>query len=140
MNPSRLDGLLGYLLRRAQLRAFAAFARHLRETALTPALFGVLAMVEVRPGIGQGEIADALGADRSTMVRLMDQLERRGLVRREPHPKDRRTVRPALTGEGRALLERAAPLVKASDDEFAGALDPDERVRLADYLRRLNAQ
>jgi len=140
MNRSRLDGLLGYHLRRAQLRAFAAFARHLKETALTPTLFGVLAMVEARPGIGQGEIADALGTDRSTMVRLVDQLERRGLVRREPHPGDRRTVLPALTGEGRALLERATPLVHASEDEFARALDPYERVRLADYLRRLNAQ
>jgi DNA-binding MarR family transcriptional regulator len=139
MNPSRLDGLLGYHLRRAQLRAFAAFARHLKETGLTPTLFGVLAMVEARPGIGQGEIADALGADRSTMVRLVDQLERRGLVRRDPHPGDRRTVLPALTAEGRALLERATPLVDASENEFAGALTPDERERLADSLRRLNS-
>jgi DNA-binding MarR family transcriptional regulator len=138
MNRSRLDGLLGYHLRRAQLRAFAEFARHLKETGLTPTLFGVLATIEARPGIGQGEVADALGADRSTMVRLVDQLERRGLVRRDPHPGDRRTVLPALTAEGRALLERATPLVRASEDAFAGALSPDERERLADYLRRLN--
>jgi DNA-binding MarR family transcriptional regulator len=137
MNRSRLDGLLGYHLRRVQLRAFAAFARHLKETRLTPALFGVLATVEARPGIGQGEIAEELGADRSTMVRLVDQLARRGLLRRDPHPGDRRTVLPALTDEGRALLERAMPLVHASEDEFAGALVPDERERLADTLRRL---
>lgn len=139
MNRSRLDGLLGYHLRRAQLRAFAAFSRHLKETGLTPTLFGVLATIEARPGIGQGEVADALGADRSTMVRLVDQLERRGLVRRDPHPGDRRTVLPALTSEGRALLERATPLVRASEDEFAAALSPQERERLADSLRRLDA-
>ena len=138
MNSSRLDGLLGYHLRRAQLRAFSAFARHLKETSLTPTLFGVLAMIEARPGIGQGEVADALGADRSTMVRLVDQLERRGLVRRDPHPGDRRTVLPALTAEGRALLDRATPLVHASEDAFAGALSAGERERLAEYLRRLN--
>jgi DNA-binding MarR family transcriptional regulator len=137
MNPSRLDGLLGYHLRRAQLRAFAAFGRRLKPTGLTPTLFGVLAIIEARPGIGQGEVADALGADRSTMVRLVDQLERRGLVRRDPHPGDRRTVLPALTAEGRALLERATPLVHASEDEFAGALSSDEREQLADYLRRI---
>ncbi|HEV2738241.1 MAG TPA: MarR family transcriptional regulator [Candidatus Elarobacter sp.] len=139
MNRSRLDGLLGYHLRRAQLRAFAAFGRHLKETGLTPTLFGVLAMIEARPGIGQGEVADALGADRSTMVRLVDQLERRGLVRRDPHPGDRRTVLPALTAEGRALLERATPLVHASEDAFAGALSPHEREQLAGFLRRLSS-
>ncbi len=137
MNRSRLDGSLGYHLRRAQLGAFAAFGRHLKETGLTPTLFGVLAMIEARPGIGQGEVADALGADRSTMVRLVDQLERRGLVRRDPHPDDRRTVLPALTDAGRALLERATPLVHASEDAFADALSPDERDRLVDYLRRI---
>jgi DNA-binding MarR family transcriptional regulator len=139
MNRSRLDGLLGYHLRRAQLRACAAFSRQLKDTGLTPTLFGVLAMIEARPGIGQGEVADALGADRSTMVRLVDQLERRGLVRRDPHPGDRRTVLPALTAEGLALLERATPLVHTSEGEFAAALSPQERERLADSLRRLNA-
>jgi DNA-binding MarR family transcriptional regulator len=139
MKRSRLDGLLGYHLRRAQLRAFGAFARHLKETGLTPTLYGVLATIEARPGIGQGEVADALGADRSTMVRLVDQLERRGLVRRDPHPDDRRTVLPALTAEGRALLERATPLVHASEDAFAATLSPDEREGLLDYLRRIAA-
>ncbi len=139
MNPSRLDGLLGYHLRRAQLRAFAAFARHLKDTRLTPTLFGVLATIEERPGIGQGEVADALGTDRSTMVRLVDQLERRGLVRRDAHPVDRRTVLPALTAQGRALLERATSLVHASEDEFAAALSPAERAQLADLLRRLGS-
>nr|MDQ6925348.1 MarR family transcriptional regulator [Candidatus Eremiobacteraeota bacterium] len=111
MNRSRLDGSLGYHLRRAQLGAFAAFGRHLKETGLTPTLYGVLATIEAWPGIGQGEVADALGADRSTMVRLVDHLERRGLVRRDPRSGDRRTVLPALTAEGAALLARAIPLV-----------------------------
>ena len=134
---SRLDRLLGYHLRRAQLRAFGAFAAHLAGTGLTPMLYGVLATIEAVPGIGQGEVADLLGADRSTMVRLTDQLEERGLVRREPNPSDRRTVVPTLTAEGRALLERAAPRVDASEREFAGALSASERKQLLGLLRRL---
>lgn len=137
MNRSRLDALLGYHLRRAQLRAFAAFARHLDGTGLTPMLFGVLATIEARPGIGQGEVADALGADRSTMVRLMDRLERRGLVRRVAHAGDRRTVIPTLTAAGTALLEESTPLVKASEDAFAAPLSAEERSALAALLDRL---
>lgn len=134
---SRLDGLLGYHLRRAQLRAFAAFAREV--AGLSPMLFGVLATIEARPGIGQGEIADVLGADRSTMVRLVDQLERRDLVRRESRPDDRRTVVPTLTEGGRAALAAATPQVLASEEFFAGDLSPDERRTLADLLQRIAA-
>jgi DNA-binding MarR family transcriptional regulator len=126
---------LGYHLRRAQLRAFAAFAREV--DGLSPMLFGVLATIEAQPGIGQGEIADVLGADRSTMVRLVDQLERRGLVRRESRPDDRRTVVPTLTDDGRAALAAATPQVLASEELFTGDLSPDERRTLADLLQRI---
>jgi len=136
---SRLDHLLGYHLRRAQVRAFSAFAQHLTVTGLTPMLYGVLATIEAAGRVGQGEIADALGADRSTMVRLVDQLERRDLVRREAHPGDRRTVVPTLTEAGRELLERATPLVEASDRDFAGTLPEAERAELIAALRRLAA-
>ena len=102
-------------------------------------LYGVLATVEAAPGIGQGEIADALGADRSTMVRLVDQLERRDLLRRETHPDDRRTVIPTLTPAGRELLDAATPLVHASELGFAGALSEPEREALIALLRRLVA-
>jgi DNA-binding MarR family transcriptional regulator len=128
--------LLGYHLRRAQLKAFAAFAREV--AGLSPMLFGVLATIEAQPGIGQGEIADALGADRSTMVRLVDQLERRGLVRRESRPDDRRTVVPTLTPAGRTALAAANPQVLASEELFAGGLSADERRTLAELLGRLS--
>ena len=134
---SPLDRLLGYHLRRAQVRAFSAFARHLSGTVLTPMLYGVLATIEASGGIGQGEIADALGADRSTMVRLVDQLERRDLVRRRTHPDDRRTVVPTLTEAGRDLLERATPLVHESERGYAGTLTEPERDELIATLRRL---
>jgi DNA-binding MarR family transcriptional regulator len=137
VSGSRLDGLLGYHLRRAQLKAFAAFAREV--DGLSPMLFGVLATIEAQAGIGQGEIADVLGADRSTMVRLVDQLERRGLVRRESRPDDRRTVVPTLTPAGRAALAAATPQVLGSEELFARDLSPDERRTLANLLQRLSA-
>jgi DNA-binding MarR family transcriptional regulator len=139
MNSGRLDGLLGYQLRRAQLRAFSAFAELAGETGLSPMLFGVLATVADQPGAGQRDIAAALGADPSTMVRLVDQLEGRGLLRRVTHASDRRTSVPTLTDAGRALLAQATPLVRASEECFAAPLDAGERAHLLSLLRRLNA-
>jgi len=133
-----LDELLGYHLRRSQLRAFAAFAELLAPTGLTPMLYGVLATVGARPGAGQRDIAAALGADPSTMVRLIDQLEARSLLRRVTHAADRRTSVPTLTPAGRALLEAATPLVRASEAAFAAPLTGAERAQLLQLLRRLN--
>jgi DNA-binding MarR family transcriptional regulator len=132
--------LLGYQLRRAQLRAFAAFADAAGSIGLTPMLYGVLATIAARPGIGQREIAGALGADPSTMVRLVDQLEGRDLLRRVTHPVDRRTVVPTLTETGRAVLARATPLVRASDERLTAGLSAAERTQILALLRRLNAE
>jgi DNA-binding MarR family transcriptional regulator len=137
-DPARLDDLLGYHLRRGQLRAFAAFAELVAQTGLTPMLYGVLATVAARPGDGQRDIAESLGADPSTMVRLIDQLEGRGLLRRVTHATDRRTSVPTLTEDGRALLARATPLVRASEERFAAVLSGAERTQLLHLLRRLN--
>jgi len=136
---SRLAGLLGYHMRRAQMRAFQTFAESPGLLGLTPMLFGVLAIIDEQPGVTQAEIAEALGADPSTMVRLLDQLEKRDWVKREPSPTDRRSTRPVLTAAGRELLERATPLVIASDQRISTRLTPAQRETLLALLEELNA-
>ncbi|MGB8267304.1 MAG: MarR family transcriptional regulator [Candidatus Velthaea sp.] len=134
---SRLESLLGYRLRRAQLSAFHTFAQAVGELGLTPMLYGVLVVLDERPGVSQTELAAALGADPSTMVRLLDQLEKREWVRRASSPKDRRSTLPALTLAGRTLLREATPLVVASDERIATRLTPAQRATLLELLGEL---
>jgi DNA-binding MarR family transcriptional regulator len=133
----RLASLLGYQVRRAQVRAFQSFAQAAGGMGLTPMLFGVLVVLDERRGVTQTELADALGADPSTMVRMLDQLEKRAWVKREPSPVDRRSTLPVLTDTGRAILAEALPLVVESDRRIASALTADERETLLDLLRRI---
>src|SRR5215203_2953885 len=67
---------------------------------LTPALFGLLNFLGAREGAIQQEIGSAMGIDPSTMVALIDKLERAGLARRRPHPTDRRAREVAITPKG----------------------------------------
>jgi len=134
-----LDRLLGFHLRLAQLRAFGAFASALGGDGLSPLLLGTLILIDAHPGINQSELADRLSADRSTMVRLIDQLEARTWVRREVASHDRRSTVPLLTDSGRALLRRAKPRVMQSERELLGPLAPAERAELHRLLRKLNA-
>ena len=54
-----------------------------------------------------GELAAALGIDRPNATVLVDDLERRGLVRRRPHPTDRRAKMVEATRKGKTIAKRA---------------------------------
>lgn len=134
-----LANVLGYHLRRAQLKVFSDFTAAMAGLPLTPMLLGTMMIVDENPGINQSDIATILGADRSTLVRLVDQLEELQLIVRRPDPADRRSSVPTLTGEGRRVLSEALPRVAASEEQLTAALTADERATLVALLRRVNS-
>ncbi len=135
----RLAGLLGYRLRRAEVFAFQNFAAHLGGDGISPGQLGVLLLVEANPGSNQTRIGKALGIDRSTLVSIVDALEARGLVRREPSPTDRRSHALVLTADGAAFLRAIRPRLDAHEAEIARGLTAAERAQLIDMLQRLAA-
>jgi DNA-binding MarR family transcriptional regulator len=130
-----LPDLLGYALRRAQVAAFADFARAVPE--LTPGQFGVLTLIERNSGLSQSELGDALGVDRSTVVATLDRLQGRGLLARAPSPSDRRAHALRLTAEGRVLLADAGRRIAEHEARIAADLSAEERRRLMALLARL---
>lgn len=141
-SPKRgfIDGLLGFHVRIAQLDLFAAFADAVGDPAVTPLLAGALYLIAENPGANQSDLAALLVADPSTMVRLIDQLVKRGWVLRERAQHDRRSTVPRLTPEGRATIERMSPAVLASEERVAAALTFAERKMLLSLLQRLTAK
>lgn len=87
--------------------------------------------------VGVTALASYLGLDKSTLSGLVDRAERRGLVRRERSPLDRRAVDVLLTPEGRALLARLDDAVRRSLAPRVSTLPPPERARLADLLESM---
>lgn len=136
--PGVLDGLLGYRLRRAQVAVFADFAQTMADFDLTPGQFGTLALIAANPGLSQTALGTALGIDRSSVVPLIDKLERRRLVERAPHPRDRRSHALRLTEEGTALFETARAAVARHEAHIFAPLAPAERETLARLLDRVS--
>lgn len=64
-------------------------------------------------GMRQNELADSLGLEGTSVVRVLDSLERDGYVRRQEDKRDRRAKRIFLTPEGRALAERTEEIFAA---------------------------
>lgn len=106
LDLSLLAGLIGYQLRMAQIALFKDFAAGLGEFEITPGLFGVLVIIEANPDLKQAALARATHLDRSTVVSVIDNLERRGLVERRAATNDRRSNALRITAEGAALLRK----------------------------------
>src|ERR671930_2510330 len=99
-------------------------AASLQTIGLTPALFAVLNYLSTREGAIQQQIGSAMGIDPSTMVSLVDQLERAGLANRQPHPRDRRARAVLLTARGRRTLTRARELAEEVEGDVLRGLSP----------------
>jgi DNA-binding MarR family transcriptional regulator len=67
----------------------------------------------------------------------LDRLEKRGLVRRERHPSDRRGVLVELTGEGRRVLDEAVRANTEAERELIAGLEPAEARELSTLLRKM---
>jgi DNA-binding MarR family transcriptional regulator len=97
----------------------------------------VLRMLADEGPLSQQALADALRIDRSTMVGLVDDLEKAGRVRRRRNPDDRRAYLVELTGDGRKLLRQADKRALAAQESIFAPLPPGEReefVRLIGVL------
>src|SRR5262245_33283522 len=139
MSPSsdaKVTEFAGQLFFRLWRASHTRTAEELASVGLTPALFGLLNVLQARPGTNQQEIGSAMGIDPSTMVSLIDQLEEAGLAKRRPHPQDRRAREVAITPKGRRLLERGRQMANGVQDEVLRGLTPAERRQLLSLLRR----
>jgi DNA-binding MarR family transcriptional regulator len=111
-------------------------AAALQSIGLTPALFAVLNYLREREGAIQQQIGSAMGIDPSTMVSLVDQLERAGLAKRRPLPQDRRAREVLITPKGRRTLKRARELAEKVEGDVLQGLSPPERRQLVTLLRK----
>lgn len=85
----------------------------------------------------QRELAEFLFLDPSQIVALVDQLEKRGAVKRKADPRDRRSNIITPTAAGKRLYAEAAAIVQSAGEKSLGALAPAERDTLRDLLRRV---
>lgn len=132
-----LPTLAGYQLRLAQIAIFRDFAQSLGEFDVTPGLFGVLVIIDANAGLKQSELARAAHLDRSTVVSVIDNLERRGLVERRAADNDRRSNALVLTPDGAALLKKLKRRVNEHEKRLVQHLTEDERQTLVTLLQRI---
>jgi DNA-binding MarR family transcriptional regulator len=105
---------------------------------LSPSQFNVLNLLHESPdGVSQTDLSRALIMHRSNVTGLVDRLEKRGLVRRRRHPRDRRAHCVTLTPAGGRLLGDILPAYHQAAEGVWQGVPPARARRLADDLKDL---
>lgn len=111
----------------AVLKPFNIHARH----------YGVMLLLKDGNALAQVEIGKKLRIDRTTIVKLVDDLEKLSYARRDSHPRDRRAYLIALTEDGEGVMQQAKPLLIDVEQQFFNVLNEDEKKTLFELLAKL---
>jgi len=127
---------VGFLLSKAAQKISELHIPAFAEFNVQPKQYGILSLLKVRNNLSQIEISRALMIDRSTMVALVDDLEKKNLAIRTRDTKDRRAYSLALTRKGQNLLTKLAEKLFKTEADYLAVLQPNG----ADTLRKALVQ
>jgi MarR family 2-MHQ and catechol resistance regulon transcriptional repressor len=108
-----------------------------KEHGLTESQFGVLEALWHLGPMPQARLCEKLLVSGSNLTTVMDNLERDGLVRRDPNPEDRRAHLVRLSEKGKALVADAFPAHAARIAALLGVLTATEQRELGRLCRKL---
>jgi DNA-binding MarR family transcriptional regulator len=132
-----LDSLMGYAIRRAQIKTYETFIMALEPWGITPPRFSAMVIVSLNPGLKLTQLAKIMGIARSGAVILVDALEELGYMERQPAPEDRRAFSLALTEKGKQDLVQISQIVTEQDKQVIQPLSTSEQQELHRLLIKL---
>ena len=134
---SGLTERLGYLLGRAHLMHRSLAEHSLERLGLRAKEFGALLILVKEGPMSQRSWGERQRVDRTTIVAVVDALERKDLVERRPSAHDRRAPDLRVTRKGRRVLTEAQVVVIRVEEEFLQPLSSTEKRQFRKLLARL---
>ena len=111
----------------------------LEEFGLPTGSLTVLSLIVANPGSSQTVLAKAAGLNKSALVGIVDELEKRGLAARDRSASDRRRNQLAVTPAGEAAMKAMFERVRRGEEVVRDALGTSDLRKLLDLLDRANA-
>jgi len=132
-----LETLLGYNASRAAHTLVSHFIRGVGSFELRTVDFSVLSVIGHWPGVTSRQLCQQLNVLPPNMVVLLRELDKRGLIERQPHPTDRRAVGLLLSTRGKALMKKAEKAASEADLKGTAHLSAAERKTLTRLLQKI---
>jgi DNA-binding MarR family transcriptional regulator len=136
---SYLPELVGHLLGLAHVAITQLCTEVMEPLKLTPKQFVAMEFISKNPCISQKNIAENIGTAPAVMVGILDDLSKRGLLKRKRSPHDRREYYVQLTPKGMSMLEEIRRMAFEVEDlyqEKTGMTD-EERAIILPILRKI---
>ena len=139
MADRRLQDVLFYSLESASkaYRRFAQARLYASGIDITIDQWLVLKTIHESPDITLQKVGTAVFKDFASVTRIVQLLERKGLLRRKPHPTDRRRSELALTRAGASVIRTVEPIAQAYRRHALEGIDAAEVARLRELLKRI---
>jgi len=137
VNTRYLETLMGYNARRAALVIISEFMQRMAVYELRTVDFSVLSLITHNPGITSRQLCSTLGIQAPNLVNMISTLEKRELIKRLPHPNDRRAVGLHLTEAGEKMMRKAEKTAVTLELETTQRLTPEERKTLMKLLQKV---
>jgi DNA-binding MarR family transcriptional regulator len=137
VDTSFLESLLGYNARRAALAVIEVFLDRMSVYGLRPVDFSLLSLVAHNPGVTSRQLCSALGILPPNVVRLVADMDARGLIVRRPHPTDGRALGLHLTADGKKMMRDAEATARELEDHVSAGLTVTERHTLMSLLQKV---
>jgi DNA-binding MarR family transcriptional regulator len=126
-------------------RAAAAFSIALRDSfararlgrLVDQGMGPVVFELDERGALSMSELAVAARVPKSTMTGIVARMERRGLVRTAPNPRDGRSIMVGLTPRGRAVVPKLRAIERRIDQALRRVVPNGDAERLADLLEEI---
>jgi DNA-binding MarR family transcriptional regulator len=127
---------VSYVIARLERAVRAGINKRVRPYGLTTLQYTTLSVLGSRGGpLSNAQLARRAYMTPQAMIEVIDALERKGLIRRDPHPKHRRVYPATLTSKGRRVLAACDVAVDEMEQEMLGELDPEQRELLPEWLK-----
>jgi DNA-binding MarR family transcriptional regulator len=137
IDTSYLETLLGYNARRAALVIIELFLKRMAVYDLRPVDFSVLSLITHNPGISSRQLCSELNILPPNLVGMINTLEKRELILRQPHPSDGRVIGLHLSEVGSKLMKDAEQTAQELENEAASKLTAAERKTLMRLLQKV---
>lgn len=132
-----VSSYLLYLLAAASEAASAQFHLHVRSLGLRVPEWRVLACLTDQDGLMITRLADLALMEQSRLTRIIDQMDKRGLLERRVDIEDGRRFRIYLTDEGRDLSTKLVEEAKVHEKQLLGILEDTDAARIKPVLQAL---
>lgn len=115
----------------------AAEAPVLEKHGLSMWAYSVLTALDESPIRTQAALAEAIGADKTRIIPVLDELQSRGYIERRPDPDDRRARLLEITEQGRAIKDAIQAEIQQGEERWLQKLSADDRRVFLRALQRL---